>query len=139
MPHLQFDVNKELNNEQRKVFVEYVKRVFSDIMRTGVNHVAISLREFPKFSMTLGRAELGDFVCFMNLDIRTGRTNKQKRELAIKYMEGVKEILGIKLNNQYVTYTSHPGNDFNLYEKSLKEWTDNDLSLIHISEPTRPY
>ena len=129
MPHLQFDVNKELNNEQRKVFVEYVKRVFSDIMRTGVNHIAVSLREFPKFSLTLGRAELGDFVCFMNLDIRTGRTNKQKRELAIKYMEGVKEILGIKLNNQYVTYTSHPGNDFNLYEKSLKEWTDNDNPL----------
>tara|TARA_B100000161_G_scaffold142978_1_gene101538 strand:+ start:25 stop:429 length:405 start_codon:yes stop_codon:yes gene_type:complete len=132
MPHLQFDVNKELNNEQRKVFVEYVKRVFSDIMRTGVNHVAISLRELPKFSMTLGRAELGDFVCFMNLDIRTGRTNKQKRELAIKYMEGVKEILGIKLNNQYVTYTSHPGNDFNLYEKSLKEWTDSDNPLGNI-------
>ena len=129
MPHLQFDVNKELNNEQRKVFVEYVKSVFSDTMRTGVNHIAVSLREFPKFSMTLGRAELGDFVCFMNLDIRTGRTNKQKRELAIKYMEGVKEILGIKLNNQYVTYTSHPGNDFNLYEKSLKEWTDNDNPL----------
>ena len=129
MPHLQFDVNKELNNEQRKVFVEYVKRVFSEIMRTGVNHIAVSLREFPKFSLTLGRAELGDFVCFMNLDIRTGRTNKQKRELATKYMEGVKEILGIKLNNQYVTYTSHPGNDFNLYEKSLKEWTDNDNPL----------
>ena len=129
MPHLQFDVNKELNNEQRKVFVEYVKRVFSEIMRTGVNHIAVSLREFPKFSMTLGRAELGDFVCFMNLDVRNGRTNKQKRELAIKYMEGVKEILGIKLNNQYVTYTSHPGNDFNLYEKSLKEWTDNDNPL----------
>ena len=129
MPHLQFDVNKELNNKQRKVFVEYVKSVFSEIMRTGVNHIAVSLREFPKFSLTLGRAELGDFVCFMNLDIRTGRTNKQKRELAIKYMEGVKEILGIELNNQYVTYTSHPGNDFNLYEKSLKEWTDNDNPL----------
>ena len=69
---------------------------------------------------------LGDLVCFMNLDVRNGRTNKQKRELAIKYMEGVKEILGINLNNQYVTFTSHPGNDFNLYEKSLEEWTDSD-------------
>ena len=126
MPHLQFDVNKKLNNEQRKVFVEYVKSEFSEIMRTGVNHIAVSLREFPKFSLTLGRAKLGDFVCFMNLDVRNGRTNKQKRDLAIKYMEGVKEILGIELNNQYVTYTSHPGNDFNLYEKSLKEWTDSD-------------
>ena len=129
MPHLQFDVNKKLNNEQRKVFVEYVKRVFSETMRTGVNHIAVSLREFPKFSLVLGRARLGDFVCFMNLDLRNGRTNKQKRELAIKYMEGVKEILGIKLNNQYVTYTSHPGNDFNLYERSLKDWTDNDNPL----------
>ena len=129
MPHLQFDINKKLTNDQRKFFVNYVKSVFSEIMRTGVNHIAVSLREFPKFSLTLGRAKLGDFVCFMNLDIRTGRTNKQKRELAIKYMEGVKEILGIKLNNQYVTYTSHPGNDFNLYEKSLKDWTDNDNPL----------
>ena len=126
MPHLQFDVNKELTNEQRKVFVEYVKSEFSEIMRTGVNHIAVSLKEFPKFSLTLGRAKLGDFVCFMNLDVRNGRTNKQKRDLVIKYMEGVKEILGIELNNQYVTYTSHPGNDFNLYEKSLKEWTDSD-------------
>ena len=129
MPHLQFDVNKKLNNEQRKVFVEYVKSVFSETMRTGVNHIAVSLREFPKFSLTLGRAKLGDFVCFMNLDLRNGRTNRQKRELAIKYMEGVKEILGIKLNNQYVTYTSHAGNDFNLYERSLKDWTDNDNPL----------
>ena len=132
MPHLQFDLNKELNNEQRKVFVEYVKNVFSEIMRTGVNHIAVSLREFPKYSLTLGRSDLGDFVCFMNLDVRNGRTNKQKRELAIKYMQGVKEILGIKLNNQYVTYTSHPGNDFNLYEKSLKEWTDSDNPLDKI-------
>ena len=129
MPHLQFDINKELTNDQRKFFVNYVKSVFSEIMRTGVNHIAVSLREFPKYSLTLGRADLGDFVCFMNLDVRNGRTNKQKRELAKKYMEGVKEILGIKLNNQYVTYTSHPGNDFNLYEKSLKEWTDNDNPL----------
>ena len=134
MPHLQFDVNKELNNEQRKVFVEYVKSVFSEIMKTGVNHIAVSLREFPKYSLTLGRAELGDFVCFMNLDVRNGRTNKQKRQLALKYMEGVKNILGIKLNNQYVTYTSHPGNDFNLYEKSLEEWTDSDNPLGKIDK-----
>ena len=84
MPHLQFDVNKELQDEQRKVFLQYVKSVFSEIMRTGVNHIAVSLREFPKYSLTLGRAQIGDFVCFMNLDIRDGRTIKQKRELVKK-------------------------------------------------------
>jgi len=129
MPHLQFDVNKDLNNEQRKVFVEYIKRVFSEIMKTGVNHIAVSVREFPKHSLALGRAEAGDFVCLMNLDIRDGRTIKQKRELVKKYMKGVEEILGIRLNNQYVTYSGHPGNDFNLYEKCLEDWTDSDNPL----------
>ena len=46
MPHLQFDVNKELQDEQRKVFLQYVKSVFSEIMRTGVNHIAVSLSLF---------------------------------------------------------------------------------------------
>ena len=129
MPHLQFDVNKKLNSEQRKIFVEYVKSIFSEIMRTGVNHIAVSLREFPKHSLTLGRAEAGDVVCLMNLDIREGRTTDQKRELVKKYMEGVEKILGIRLNNQYVTYSDHQGNDFNLYEKCLEEWTDSDNPL----------
>ena len=56
MPHLQFDVNKKLNNELRKVFVEYVKSVFSETMKTGVNHIAVSLREFPKFSLAVSLA-----------------------------------------------------------------------------------
>ena len=129
MPHLQFDVNKEISNEQRKIFVEYVKTIFSEIMRTGVNHIAVSLREFPKHSLTLGRTEVGDVVCLMNLDIRDGRTIKQKRELVKKYMEGVEEILGIRINNQYITYTGHQGNDFNLYEKCLEEWIDSDDPL----------
>ena len=129
MPHLQFDLNKELSNEQRKVFVEFVKSVFSEIMRTGINHIAVSLREYPKYSLTLGRAGVGDFVCLMNLDIRDGRTIEQKRELVKKYMTGVKEILGISLNNQYVTFSVHPGEDFNLYEKCLEEWTDSDNPL----------
>lgn len=129
MPHLQFDLNKKLNNKQRILFAEYVKKKFSEIMKTGVNHVAISLREFPKNSLSLGRADITDYVCFMNLDIREGRSVKQKRELVKIYMEGVKKILGIDIVNQYITYTSHPGTDFNLYEKSLEEWSENDNPL----------
>ena len=48
MPHLQFDVNKELNNEQRKVFVEYVKSVFSEIMRTGTKSHCSKFKRVPK-------------------------------------------------------------------------------------------
>ena len=126
MPHLQFDINLKLNNKTRKIFLDFVKTEFSKIMRTGEGHIAISLRDFAKSSLSLGRSSPEDYVCFMNLDIREGRSLKQKRDLVKKYMEGVKQILGIDLNNQYITYTSHNGRDFNLYEKTLKEWSDND-------------
>ncbi len=58
-----------------------------------------------------------------------GEQINKKESLPSNIWEGVEEILGIKLNNQYVTYTSHQGNDFNLYEKSLKDWTDSDNPL----------
>ena len=50
-------------------------------MKTGTDHIAISIREFSQQSLTLGRAEENDIVCLMNLDIRSGRTNKQKKQL----------------------------------------------------------
>tara|TARA_B100000900_G_C20418733_1_gene650016 strand:- start:382 stop:768 length:387 start_codon:yes stop_codon:yes gene_type:complete len=126
MPHLQFDVNKKLSSKQREVFSDFIKNKFSKIMKTGTNHIAISIRELPKKSLALGRAGKNDCVCFMNLDIRDGRSLKQKRELVKEYMKGVKKILGISLRNQYVTFTSHPGNEFNLFEGPLKKWTKND-------------
>ena len=65
----------------------------------------------------------------MNLDIRNGRSEDQKRKLAIIYMEGVEKILSIKKQNQYLTFTSHQGNDFNLIERSLEDWIPNDKPL----------
>ena len=41
-------------------------------------------------------------------------------------MKGVEKIFGIKLDNQYVTYSLHSGIDFNLYERSLKKWVKKD-------------
>ena len=129
MPHLQFDLNKKLKNQQRENFTEFVKKKFSEIMNTDTGHIAISIREFPKNALTLGRTDKNNFVCFMNLDIREGRSKKQKRTLVQNYMKGVEKILGVKTDNQYVTFTSHPGNDFNLYEKALDEWFKDDKPL----------
>ena len=62
----------------------------------------------------------------MNLDIRDGRSKEQKRKLVRIYMKGVEKIFGIKLDNQYATYSLHSGIDFNLYERSLKKWVKKD-------------
>ena len=129
MPHLQFDINKSLKDDQRIKFVKAIKKKFSQIMKTSDGHIAISLRELPKYSMSLGRARESDSVCFMNLDIRNGRTSAQKRELIRNYMNIVEKILNVKKENQYATFTSHYGNDFNLYEKPLGDWFKNDSPL----------
>ena len=129
MPHLQFDINKKLNPKLRSKFNKKIIETFSQVMETGKDHIAISLREHSLKSLRLGRAGASDYVCIINLDIRKGRSYKQKRNLAISYMEIVYEVLGIKYENQYLTYTDHKGLDFNLYEKSLKDWVRNDKPL----------
>ena len=50
-------------------------------MQTGTDHIAITLRELEKENISLGRVHKNDTLCLMNLDIRSGRSKKQKIEL----------------------------------------------------------
>ena len=62
----------------------------------------------------------------MNLDIRAGRTDKQKIKLIKTLISGVEDLFLIKKKHQYVTITNHEGTEFNFYEKSLTDWIKND-------------
>ena len=129
MPHLQFEINKKVSNESKEEFVNEVRKTFSEVMDTGTDHIAISLREYDKYSLTIGRADVNDDICLMNLDIREGRTIEKRRELALKYMEIVKETFGINTKNQYITFTEHKGEDFHLVEKYLATWQSGEDPL----------
>ena len=122
MPHLQFEINKKVSDDSKEEFVNEIRNAFAQIMDTGTDHIAISIREYDKYSLTIGRAGITDDICLMNLDIRVGRTIEKRRELALSYMEIVKENLGIDQKNQYVTFTEHKGEDFHLVEKYLSQW-----------------
>lgn len=122
MPHLQFEINKKVSDDSKEEFVNEIRNAFAQIMDTGTDHIAISIREYDKYSLTIGRAEITDDICLMNLDIRVGRTIEKRRELALSYMEIVKENLGIDQKNQYITFTEHKGEDFHLVEKYLSQW-----------------
>ena len=122
MPHLQFEINKKVSDDSKEEFVNEIRNAFAQIMDTGTDHIAISIREYDKYSLTIGRAEITDDICLMNLDIRIGRTIEKRRELALSYMEIVKENLGIDQKNQYITFTEHKGEDFHLVEKYLSQW-----------------
>lgn len=122
MPHLQFEINKKVSDDSKEEFVTEIRNAFAQIMDTGVDHIAISIREYDKYSLTIGRAGITDDICLMNLDIRVGRSIAKRRELALAYMEIVKENLGIDQKNQYITFTEHKGEDFHLVEKYLSDW-----------------
>lgn len=74
MPHLQFEVNKVLTQKTKEDFAQQIRETFSEVMQTGTEHIAISLREYEKYNLTIGRANPNDDICLMNLDIREGRS-----------------------------------------------------------------
>ena len=126
MPHLQFEINKKLEKKSKQEFITFIEKNFSKIMQTGTDHIAITIRELEKENVSLGRVNNKDYVCLMNLDIRLGRTKKQKLELVKTFIVGVEKFFKINKNNQYVTFTNHQGIEFNFYEKSLSDWVKND-------------
>ena len=130
MPHLQFELNKKVAEESKEEFVKEIRNCFSTIMDTGTDHIAITIREYDKYSLTIGRANPTDDICLMNLDIREGRTIEKRRELALKFMNIVKENFGIVGGNQYVTFTEHKGEDFHLVEKYLADWQSVEDPLV---------
>ena len=129
MPHLQFEINKKINDETKDNFVNNIRDTFSEIMDTGTDHIAISIREYDKYNLTIGRANPLDDICLMDLDIREGRTIEKRRELALNYMSIVKEFLEIDTKNQYITFTQHTGEDFHLVEKYLASWESGEEPL----------
>ena len=129
MPHLQFEINKKIDNETKDKFVNEIRETFSKIMDTGTDHIAISIREYDKYNLTIGRAIPTDDICLMNLDIREGRTIEKRRELALRYMTIVNEVLEVDNRNQYITFTQHRGEDFHLVEKYLAGWSNGEDPL----------
>ena len=129
MPHLQFEINKKVSSDSKEEFVNEIRKTFAEVMETGTDHIAISLREYDKYSLTIGRANPSDDICLMNLDIREGRTIQKRRELALRYMEIIKDNFGINPKNQYLTFTEHKGEDFHLVEKYLATWQSGEDPL----------
>ena len=122
MPHLQFEVNKKLNNSSKQNFANDIRKCFSEVMDTGTDHIAISIREYDKYNLSIGRADINDDICLMNLDIREGRTIEKRRELALRFMDIVSKNFEVISKNQYITFTQHTGEDFHLVEKFLANW-----------------
>ena len=130
MPHLQFEINRSLKDDEKTTFAEEVRQLFSRVMDTGTDHICISIREFDTHNLSIGRAtdpESG--VAVVNADIREGRTMQQRRELSLGFMELMHNHWGIRKEQMYVTLTEHKGEDFHLVERLLANWQEGEDPL----------
>lgn len=132
MPHLQFEINQKFENQIKAKFASEIRDAFAQIMDTGTDHIAISIREYDKYNLTIGRANPENDICLMNLDIREGRSLEQRRALALRFMKIIKNIFNVETENQYVTFTQHPGEDFHLVEKYLAGWEADEDPLADL-------
>ena len=130
MPHLQFEINRPLENEEKTTFSKEVRELFSKVMDTGTDHICISIREFGTHNLSIGRAkDPGSGVAVANADIREGRTMEQRRELTLGFMDLMHKHWGVQKKQMYVTLTEHKGEDFHLLEKYLGGWQEGEDPL----------
>jgi phenylpyruvate tautomerase PptA (4-oxalocrotonate tautomerase family) len=130
MPHLQFEMNFTPSTEDKKRFSAAVIRHFAEVMDTGTDHVAVTLRCFASEDLTFGRAgPSGGRTVFVNADIRQGRTREQKRRLSLAYIDEAARTFGVAPEAVYVILTEHDGEHFQLSDRVLPSWSQGEDPL----------
>jgi phenylpyruvate tautomerase PptA (4-oxalocrotonate tautomerase family) len=130
MPHLQFELNFPASTDEKTRFAAAVVRHFSEIMDTGTDHIAVTLRCFGREDLAFGRAAAGDGrAVFVNADIRLGRTREQKRRLALAYVDEIANTWRVAKEAIYVVYTEHDGEHFQLSDRVLPSWSKGEDPL----------
>ena len=130
MPHLQLELNRSLADGEKIYFAEQVRKLFSEVMDTGTDHISISIREFGIHNLSIGRVkEPEKGVAVVNADIREGRTMAQRRTLTMNFMDLLHNAFHIPKEHMYVTLTEHMGEDFHLLEKYLASWQEGEDPL----------
>lgn len=130
MPHLQFELDFKPAANEKQAFAAEVVRLFSTIMDTGTDHIAITLRCYEPEDMVFGRAQKpGAGKVFLNADIRMGRTPAQKRQLSLDIMADLESRWRVPREQVYIIYSEHDGPDFQLSERVLPSWSEGEDPL----------
>lgn len=130
MPHLQFELNFPAGDEDKFAFAERVKALFAEIMDTGTDHIAVTLRNYSPADLHFGRAtDPTDGIVFLNADIRVGRTAEQKRRLALEIIDELFIRWQVPKKSVYIIYTERQGELFQLSDRVLPNWSSGEDPL----------
>lgn len=130
MPHLAFELNFTPSAQEKRAFAMEAVRIFAEVMDTGTDHVAVTVRTYAPEDLTFGRAAAsGGRTAFLDLDLRKGRTAEQKRRLSLAYIDALAARFGVAREAVYVILTEHDGPDFQLSDRVLPSWSPGEDPL----------
>ena len=120
MPHLQFDVDFEIEESDADGFATDVADLYAERMDASTDYTAVTLREVR--TIHLGRATDGKRVV-LQADVRTGRDPDRKRAFALAVIETVADRFDVPRSNQKVVFTEHDGAQMMGYDRVGDDWS----------------
>ena len=127
MPHLQFQINRKITDNEKAALAEQGRQLFAKVMGSGIDHISISIRECGTYDLSIGRVkEPEKGVAIVDADIRRGRTLEQRRTLVVGFIDLLQSSLNIPREHTYVTITEHKGEDFHMSEGYLSDWREGE-------------
>ncbi len=121
MPLLQFDTTLSPSDDEKTALAERVTELYTTEMATTAGHVAVTIREREPADLHLGRA-VGGPLCFLDAEIRRGRSFDRKRAFALATMEYIRDSFGVPDENLKVVFTEHRGEQLMGVDRVGGEW-----------------
>ncbi|MDS0475017.1 tautomerase [Natrinema sp. 1APR25-10V2] len=121
MPLLQFDTTLSPSDAEKTALAERVTELYTTEMATTAGHVAVTIREREPADLHLGRAVDGP-LCFLDAEIRRGRSFDRKRAFALATMEYIRDSFDVPGENLKVVFTEHRGEQLMGVDRVGGEW-----------------
>ncbi|AKH96802.1 tautomerase family protein [Halanaeroarchaeum sulfurireducens] len=123
MPYLQFDTDFEILDAAAAGFERAVAELYAEQMDADTSYTAVAIRD--DLSIHLGRAE-DERTVVLKADIRRGRTDERKRNLALAIMDLVAASFNVPAENQKVVFTEHDGNQMMGSDRVGEDWSETE-------------
>lgn len=122
MPLLAVDTTAELTAADRRDCTNGVTELYTEIMETDSDHVAVAIREHSPEAMALGRAVDGP-LAVLSADIRRGRPFEQRRRFGLAVVDWLADHWDVPRPNLKIAFTEHDGDELMGADRVGGEWS----------------
>lgn len=119
MPLLQFDTDFPVSDADADAFADAITDLYVDVMDADRSYVAVVVRD--DCHLSLGRAVPGRRA-FCSADVRAGRDDDTRRELAEAVMAEVCDRFDVPEENLKVVFTEHAGAEMHGADRVGDDW-----------------